>query len=232
MPDPVREDPMNRQMEEAQAPETDIENLEDGIFVPEPACEVEVIAEERPRTNLPNTSIIKDPKEFFGYLISPAYEISSCDFIDDEAVCMSWKHTKERYTVSDNTNIFIACFTTAYARLELYELLDSLQDRCLYHDTDSVIFVSLKGGWNPSLGDYLGELTSEISPDEHITEFVLASPKTYGYKLSGGKVCLKVKEITLNVANSEKVNFETLRYLVLGYGANPAGDTPKTIVIQ
>ncbi|KYO38474.1 hypothetical protein Y1Q_0015704 [Alligator mississippiensis] len=39
---------MNRQMEEAQAPEADVENLHDGIFVPEPACEVEVIAEERP----------------------------------------------------------------------------------------------------------------------------------------------------------------------------------------
>ncbi|KYO22779.1 hypothetical protein Y1Q_0003267 [Alligator mississippiensis] len=33
-------------MEEAQVPETDVENLEDGIFVPEPACEVEFIAEE------------------------------------------------------------------------------------------------------------------------------------------------------------------------------------------
>ncbi|KYO40971.1 hypothetical protein Y1Q_0013720 [Alligator mississippiensis] len=39
---------MNRQMEEAQALEADVENLEDGIFVPEPAREVEVIAEERP----------------------------------------------------------------------------------------------------------------------------------------------------------------------------------------
>ncbi|KYO19966.1 hypothetical protein Y1Q_0021900 [Alligator mississippiensis] len=48
MPDPVREDPMNRKMEEAQAPKADIEHLEDGIFVPEPACEVELIAEERP----------------------------------------------------------------------------------------------------------------------------------------------------------------------------------------
>ncbi|XP_059577891.1 uncharacterized protein LOC132248570 [Alligator mississippiensis] len=184
------------------------------------------------RTNLPNTSIVRDPEELFGYLFSPAYEISSCDFIDDEAACVSWKHAKERYTVSGNTNIFIACFTTAYARLELYSLLDSLQERCLYHDTDSVIFVSLEGDWNPPLGDYLGELTSEIPPDEHITEFVSAGPKTYGYKLSGGKVCLKVKGITLNVANSEKVNFETLRDLVLDYGANPTGDTPKTIVIQ
>ena len=95
-----------------------------------------------------------------------------------------------------------------------------------------MIFVCHERDWNPPLGDYLGELTSEIPPDEHITEFVSAGPKTYRYKLFGGKVCWKVKGITLNVANSEKVNFETLRDLVLDHGANPAVDTPKTIVIQ
>ncbi|KYO44747.1 hypothetical protein Y1Q_0016857 [Alligator mississippiensis] len=153
-------------------------------------------------------------------------------FIDDETACVSWKHAKERYTLSGNTNIFIACFTTAYARLELYELLDSLQDQCLYHDTDSVIFMSHEGDQNPPLSDYLGNFTREILPDEHITEFVSASPKTYEYKLSGGKVCLKVKGITLNVANCEKVNFESLKDLVLDYGANHARDIPKTIAVK
>ncbi|KYO29822.1 hypothetical protein Y1Q_0023173 [Alligator mississippiensis] len=57
MPDPVREDPVNRQMEEAQALKADVENLEDGIFVPEPACEVEVIAEERPAPAGPHSAI-------------------------------------------------------------------------------------------------------------------------------------------------------------------------------
>ncbi|KYO27678.1 hypothetical protein Y1Q_0005239 [Alligator mississippiensis] len=45
-------------MEEARAPEADVENLEDGIFVPEPACEVEVIAEERPL----NEAFLMTPK--------------------------------------------------------------------------------------------------------------------------------------------------------------------------
>lgn len=68
----------------------------------------------------------------------------------------------------------------------------------------TVIFVSRDGDWNPPLGDYLGDLTSELPPDEHITEFTSAGPKTYGYRLSGGKVCMKAKGITLNVSNSEK----------------------------
>ncbi|XP_065436103.1 uncharacterized protein LOC135979895 isoform X1 [Chrysemys picta bellii] len=184
------------------------------------------------RSNLPNTSIVRDPNELLQYLFSPNYEVSSCEFIDDETACVSWKHAKERYSVSGNTNVFIACFTTAYARLELYSLLDGLQERCLYHDTDSVIFVKREGDWNPPLGDYLGDLTSEIPPDQHITEFVSAGPKTYGYKLSGGKACMKVKGITLNVANCEKINFDSLKDLVLDYCTGLQENTSKKIEVQ
>ncbi|XP_019340259.2 uncharacterized protein LOC106737847 isoform X1 [Alligator mississippiensis] len=181
------------------------------------------------RTDLPNTTTVRDPGELFGYLFSPSYDVLSCDFIDDETACVLWKHAKECYKLSDSTNIFIASFTTAYARLELYELLDRLRDRCLYHDTDSVIFVSRKGDWKPPLGDRLGELTSRIPANEHITEFVSAGTKTYAYKLSGGKACLKVKGITLDAAKCGKVSFETLRDLILDAIVTPGRDTPKTI---
>ncbi|XP_044863676.1 uncharacterized protein LOC123365098 [Mauremys mutica] len=75
------------------------------------------------------------------YLFSPNYKVSSCEFINDETACVSWTHAKDRYSVSGNTNVFIACFTTASARLELYNLLERLQEWCLYHDTDLVISV-------------------------------------------------------------------------------------------
>ena len=38
------------------------------------------------------------------------------------------------------TNIFIACFTTALARLKLYAELEKLGEQVLYCDTDSVIY--------------------------------------------------------------------------------------------
>ena len=38
------------------------------------------------------------------------------------------------------TNIFIAIYTTAHARLKLYSALETLQERVLYFDTDSVIY--------------------------------------------------------------------------------------------
>ena len=38
------------------------------------------------------------------------------------------------------TNIFIASFTTALARLKLYDELEKLGEQILYYDTDSIIY--------------------------------------------------------------------------------------------
>ncbi|KAG8147991.1 hypothetical protein E2320_023048 [Naja naja] len=168
-------------------------------------------------TNHLTTTVVTEPEELFMYLFVPYYEVSSCEFVDDEAAVLTWKVTKNQPTKSTCTNVFIASFTTAYARLELYSLLERWGDRCLYHDTDSVIFISREGAWSPSLGDYLGQLTSEIPPNTSITEFAAAGPKTYGYALSNGSTVLKVKGITLNSANSVKVNFESLKDLINEY---------------
>lgn len=51
-----------------------------------------------------------------------------CDFVD-ENVATSCGHM----TLAFKTNIFIACFTIAYAHLELYALTDAFQDCYVYH---------------------------------------------------------------------------------------------------
>ncbi|XP_032094416.1 uncharacterized protein LOC116523417 [Thamnophis elegans] len=168
-------------------------------------------------TNHLTTSVVTNPEELFKYLFVPYYDVSSCEFVDTETAVVTWKTAKNQPTKSSCTNVFIASFTTAYARLELYRLLEGLGDRCLYHDTDSVIFVSREGAWTPPLGDYLGQLTSEIPQNTTITEFVAAGPKTYAYALSNGEAVVKVKGITLNCGNSSKVNFDSLKDLVDDY---------------
>lgn len=67
------------------------------------------------------------------------------------------------------TNIFIAAFTTCWARLKLYDVLHMFDTRFLYFDTDSVIFVSRPDDVELEIGPYLGELTNELaSPDDYI----------------------------------------------------------------
>ena len=50
-----------------------------------------------------------------------------------------------------NTNVILAAYTTCQARLTLYELLDKLDRRVLYYDTDSMIYVSREGEWDPEI---------------------------------------------------------------------------------
>ena len=82
----------------------------------------------------------------------------------------------------NKTNIYLATFTTCWARLKLYSVLEQLVRKVLYYYTDSVIYVSRPGEYDPALGDYLGELTNELGHGEHIVEFVSGGPKNYAYK--------------------------------------------------
>ncbi|GIX98241.1 DNA-directed DNA polymerase [Caerostris extrusa] len=79
-----------------------------------------------------------------------------------------------------STNIFIAAFTTAWARLKLYQEMDKLGENVLYHDTDSIIYAS-DGMNDPPLGNFLGEFTDELEGDE-ITTFVSGGPKIMAIK--------------------------------------------------
>ena len=82
--------------------------------------------------------------------------------------------------------------------------------RILYFDTDSVIYVSRPGVPDPPTGNFLGDLTSELKPSQHIQEFVSLGPKSYGYQINDGKTCVKVKGFTLNKATDDVVNFNSL----------------------
>ena len=64
-----------------------------------------------------------------------------------------------------------------------------------------MIYVSSPGKYDPSIGDYLGELTKELKKGEHIVEFVSGGPKNYAYKTKGGNEMCKVRGFTLHVTN-------------------------------
>ena len=93
--------------------------------------------------------LIKDPQVYYDYLSSD--EINVCDvrFVSDEMIEIHYETNENFIVPSSKTNVVIAAFTTAYARLKLYDLLDMLRERVLYYDTDSVIFVSKPGEQKP-----------------------------------------------------------------------------------
>lgn len=75
----------------------------------------------------------------------------------------TWKNNSYLVKEVYQTNIFIAAFTTCWARLKLYDVLHMLDTRVLYFDTDSVIFVR-PGDVELEIGPYLGHLDM-VAPD-------------------------------------------------------------------
>ena len=118
-----------------------------------------------------------------------------------------------KFVQPDPNTVVIAASTTAYARLQLYDELDLLQERVLYYDTDSVIYLSQPGQPEPRLGNYIGNLTDELG-GKHITVFASGRPKNYGYKTNGGKTKVKVRSITLDCTAQQKLNFQSMCELV------------------
>ena len=166
------------------------------------------------RSNLTKTKMMTEPKELFHYLESDEYEVSDAGLVNDEMVEVHYKEKDEFAEENDKANIVIAAFTTAYARLKLYDLLDLLQERVLYYDTDSVIYVHEPGKPDPPLGDYLGDLTDEFDPGDYITTFISGGPKNYAYITNNGKSETKIRGITLDYAATKKINLDVMRHLV------------------
>ena len=158
--------------------------------------------------------MVTEPKEFFHFLGSEAFEVSDARLVNDETVEVHYKENDEFAEQNNKVNIVIAAFTTAYARLKLYDLLDLLQERVLYYDTDSVIYVHEPGKPDPPLGDYLGDLTDELDAGDYITTFISGGPKNYAYITNNGKAETKIRGITLDYAATKKINLDVMRHLV------------------
>ncbi len=169
------------------------------------------------REGLPTTEILTEPEQFAQYIFGTERDIRHFSFVSDTVAIVQWSYADGKAAPTRDINVFIGVFTTAHARLELYELMDRLGDRLLYCDTDSVVFTSKEGEYEPPLGPYLGDLTDEVGPGDHITLFVTSGPKSYGFVTAKGKVCMKVKGITLNSLNSEVITLDSLIGLVDHY---------------
>ena len=158
--------------------------------------------------------MVTEPKEFFSYMDPAKYEVSDARMVNDEMVEVHYKEKDEFAEQNDKVNIVIAAITTAYARLKLYDLLDLLQERVLYYDTDSVIYVHEPGKPDPPLGNYLGDLTDELDAGDYITTFISGGPKNYAYITNNGKSETKIRGITLDYAATKKLNLDVMRHLV------------------
>jgi hypothetical protein len=166
----------------------------------------------------------KDLTDFYSIMTDPTKTLHNFHILTDKVATIEWTHDDLFVPESDSTSVFVATFTTCYARLYLYKLLDQLQRRVLYYDTDSVIFVDVPGQECPALGDYLGELTDELKKGDSIDVFASGGPNNYCYKTKSGEEKCKVRGFTLNHVNAQLINFNTVRDMVLAPLRNESVD--------
>lgn len=111
-----------------------------------------------------------------------------------------------------------AVFVPAYGRLQLWEELNKLGKRVLYHDTDSIIYKkSVTGEYNIPESDIWGEWEREDVDVKNggIIEFVSAGPKSYAFKCFNGHQVLKTKGVSLGEKTGDIFNFDVMKELVL-----------------
>lgn len=149
-----------------------------------------------------------------------------------------YKEIVEESEENSHYNVAIAAFVTAHARMRLWRELHKLGHRVIYHDTDSIIYERDPNGYNIAEGRYLGEWEDETG-GQPITGFVSTGPKTYSYRYWGKpqdlsepmpdeyrlcapnkcqKICYstKAKGFTLNYDATGRINFNSMRNLLVG----------------
>ncbi|XP_065203901.1 uncharacterized protein LOC135833993 [Planococcus citri] len=127
------------------------------------------------RNNQRQVKVIKDGPEFFEYFSNPAIDITDTTFVTDDLVYVHWEYLEETAIDTPFINPVLSAHVTAEARLVLYSYLEKLQDRVLYCDTDSIIYIERPGDEQIETGPYLGQMGNELEKEgegAYITEFI------------------------------------------------------------
>lgn len=174
------------------------------------------------RTNMKRSKFVDNVGELYSTITDRSINLVDFHIMNDDIMQLEFSNSEDFKVLCPTTNVIIAAFCTCWARLKLWNVMNKLGNRVLYHDTDSIIYsYSPEDIYKPPIGEYLGDLTSELECKEvgcsgcdvghWITEFVSCGPKNYSYRINSGQVVCKVRGFSLNHRNSQVVNFESMK---------------------
>ena len=83
----------------------------------------------------------------------------------------------------------------------------------IYCDTDSIVYKSLPGTYEPECNKYLRGMTDELG-GKYIKEFVSNGAKTYAYETNTGEQVVKCKGFTLNKLASDQLTMDAMRHML------------------
>jgi hypothetical protein len=180
------------------------------------------------RQDFNRTQYFAEPAPYFKLMCNEKKEVLAVMIIAEDLVAVTWRPKNDYLETSPMISIALGAWTTACSRLHLLETMESLGNRVLYCDTDSVFFTAKDGEWMPKCEEFLGCLTNEIKGDGHITEFVTGGAKQYGYKeasIDGNqKIELKIRGFRLNYAARQELTYERFKAAAIAQARSGQSD--------
>ena len=150
------------------------------------------------------TEQIDDPPKFFHYLTSDEVIVVDANLVSDDIMEIQYEYGENFVEANPNTNVIIAAFTTAYARLQLCDELDMLGLGRLSYAT---------GSTRTSFGKLYRRSHRRIGRRPHY-RFCFGRTEKLLLQNQPGKTEIKVRGITLDCTARQKVNFKVLCALV------------------
>lgn len=180
---------------------------------------------------MPQTKICFTQQEHLDLIDRKDIELLNEIEIGEDAVQVTYRFLDEHDADEGMTSYQLVSFVTSYARIMLYNLMDSIETKggegsVLYCDTDSCVYVEKDGQCLAETGETLGQLTDEVlsdtgDPGAFICRASFTAPKSYFlvYKLSNGeeRLHIKAKGITLHSAAAEIITEDSINELIQAY---------------
>jgi len=122
---------------------------------------------------------IDNERDFYRLILNDKIDQISMSFLNNTMVYANYEFRDKFVQTRYNTNLYIACFTTSWARLRLYNMLEKLDKNVCYCHTDSIVYIEneeTKKIVAQYIGEGLGEWTDEFGGN-HMKFLVLCTIK-------------------------------------------------------
>ena len=150
--------------------------------------------------NKSEVEAISSPARLYQLIDDDSQELQTLHIMNNEMIEVVYKHIQDADPIQVNMNIFMACFTTCWARLPRGSL--STQSRTgavLQHWFHHLLASTRQTHATPT------RLSRRIYQR---TQTRGSGPNNYWYRIKDGKVECKVCSFTLNMCRQEQLNFD------------------------
>ncbi|XP_055345824.1 uncharacterized protein LOC129593479 [Paramacrobiotus metropolitanus] len=157
-------------------------------------------------------------KQMKDIVFNTSFETKDVRIVNNgKALDVTYMEKKNWAAPNKRCNPYIGVFTTGLAQLKLLQQLRLVEDRLLYCDTDSVMFVSELEKPDPPLGDLLGEFSDDLGGN-YFVEWLALAKKTYCQMMSTGEERIKCKGIPKTEALKDRFHGSVLRDMLFSTG--------------